>query len=86
MPIYDYKCEKCGNCFEVIRGINEEFEIKCNLCGGKTKKIYHPAGIIFKGTGFYKTDSKKKQTKTKSQIKKEPPSGSSSKNKSANKN
>ena len=42
MPIYNYKCEKCGVDLEIIHKITETPEIKCEFCGGKKKKIFHP--------------------------------------------
>lgn len=60
MPHYDYKCEKCGNIFEEFQTITEKPVEKCPQCGGAVKRmIGGGAGIIFKGSGFYKTDYKK---------------------------
>jgi len=58
MPIYEYKCEDCGTPIEIRHGATEIPDIKCELCGGKMKKIFQPVGIVFKGSGFYKTDSR----------------------------
>lgn len=58
MPRYDYKCKKCGRDFEVAHGINDKVE-KCEECGGEVRRVFHPVGIVFKGSGFYATDSKK---------------------------
>lgn len=55
MPTYTYKCKDCGNINEVIQKISDEPLTKCD-CGGSLNKVIHPAGIIFKGSGFYKTD------------------------------
>lgn len=55
MPFYDYKCEHCGDVFEKMHGIGETVE-SCPSCGGKVRKLFHPVGVIFKGSGFYKTD------------------------------
>jgi len=61
MPTYDYKCSKCEHTFERFHGINEKPEIKCPLCGEKAEKMIGPGiGLIFKGSGFYITDYKKK--------------------------
>jgi putative FmdB family regulatory protein len=60
MPHYDYKCEKCGNIFEEFQTITEKHVEKCPKCGGGVKRmIGGGGGIIFKGSGFYKTDYKK---------------------------
>ena len=55
MPFYDYKCEHCGDVFEKMHGIGETVE-SCPSCGGKVRRLFHPVGVIFKGSGFYKTD------------------------------
>ncbi len=58
MPTYDYQCRSCGNTIEVIHPMAEEGPSTCEVCGGPLRRIFHPAGIIFKGSGFYKTDSR----------------------------
>ena len=58
MPTYDYQCRNCGNTIEVIHPMTEEGPSTCEVCGGPLRRILHPAGIIFKGSGFYKTDSR----------------------------
>lgn len=60
MPTYEYKCEKCSNGFEVFQSMNDEPLKTCPECGGEVKKVFTPAGIIFKGTGFYVNDYKNK--------------------------
>lgn len=61
MPTYEYECTSCGYNFEEFQGINEPPIKKCPQCGKKVKKIIGVgAGIIFKGSGFYETDYKKK--------------------------
>lgn len=57
MPTYDYKCTDCDNEFETTHGIDDTVE-NCPDCGGKVRRLFHPVGIIFKGSGFYKTDSR----------------------------
>ncbi|HEX6128890.1 MAG TPA: FmdB family zinc ribbon protein [Candidatus Limnocylindria bacterium] len=58
MPTYDYQCRSCGTVIEVIHPMTEEGPSTCEVCGGEMRRILHPAGIIFKGSGFYKTDSR----------------------------
>lgn len=59
MPLYDYKCSKCGYVFEVQQRITEEPLKHCPKCKGPIKRLISPAGIIFKGSGFHVTDYKK---------------------------
>lgn len=67
MPTYDFKCENCGHSFERFLSIRDDSEIKCPICGRCSKRLISAgAGLIFKGTGFYVTDYKKKESKNKS--------------------
>ena len=59
MPLYEFECEKCMQRFEVRRSFNDNSEVDCPLCSGETRRIYSPAPIIFKGSGFYVTDVKR---------------------------
>lgn len=63
MPLYDYKCGKCGQVFEVQQKITEEPLKFCPLCKGPIKRLISAAGIIFKGSGFHVTDYGKKEVK-----------------------
>ncbi len=58
MPTYGYRCEKNGHEFEVVQGINDPPLTRCKVCGSKVRRIFYPVGILFKGPGFYKTDSR----------------------------
>jgi putative FmdB family regulatory protein len=59
MPTYEYRCEKCGNTFEIFQKMSDEPLSRCPECGGSVKKLIGGgAGIIFKGKGFYQTDYK----------------------------
>ena len=62
MPRYDYKCKKCHRTFEVTHGIDDTVK-SCDECGGDVRRVFHPVGIVFKGSGFYATDSKKPDNK-----------------------
>ena len=63
MPTYEYECRKCGCTFEAFQSINDAPLKTCPLCGGAVKRlIFGGSGIIFKGPGFYITDSKKSQS------------------------
>lgn len=59
MPLYDYQCRSCGKVAEVRHGFNETHEAPCADCGGEMRRVFSPAGIVFKGSGFYVTDSRK---------------------------
>lgn len=58
MPTYEYRCSDCGHLFEVHQRIDEDSLTVCERCGGRLRKVFHPAGIVFKGSGFYATDSR----------------------------
>ena len=58
MPIYEYECEQCSLRFELKRHFNENTEVNCPRCQGKVHQIFSPVPIIFKGPGFYATDSR----------------------------
>jgi len=59
MPIYEYRCSKCGKTFEALQSISAEPIRKCIHCQGKTKKIVSLSSFQFKGKGWYITDYKK---------------------------
>ena len=58
MPTYDYQCRACGAVTEVIHSMLEEGPALCDRCGGDLRRVLFPAGIIFKGPGFYRNDSR----------------------------
>lgn len=62
MPIYEYKCEKCGHTFEVIQKFSDEPIASCVACSGSVHRVLSPPGLLFKGPGFYATDYKQKKT------------------------
>jgi putative FmdB family regulatory protein len=66
MPIYEYKCEN-GHIFDVMQKLSEEPLSSCIECGAPVRKVLHPVGISFKGSGFYSTDYSKKGTKEAAQ-------------------
>ena len=59
MPLYDYECRSCRHITEVRHGFGETYDAGCPTCGGVLKRVFNPAGIVFKGSGFYVTDSRK---------------------------
>lgn len=63
MPTYEYECRECSHTFEAFQSINDDPLETCPLCGGKVRRLIGGgSGIIFKGSGFYITDSKKAQS------------------------
>src|SRR5437763_4092243 len=66
MPTYEYACKSCGTHIEVFQRISEESLSLCGNCGGQLRKVFHPAGILLKGSGFYKTDNRAKSAKSES--------------------
>jgi putative FmdB family regulatory protein len=58
VPTYDYQCRACGNVTEVIHPMREDGPSVCELCGGQLRRVLFPSGIIFKGPGFYRNDSR----------------------------
>jgi putative FmdB family regulatory protein len=63
MPTYEYACSSCGTHVEVFQRFNDEPLTECGVCGGPLRKVFHPAGILFKGSGFYATDSRAARSK-----------------------
>ena len=66
MPLYDYRCRACSKVTEVRHGFGEVNAEVCPECGGEMARVFSPAGIVFKGSGFYLTDSRKASEKAKS--------------------
>src|SRR5438876_3412851 len=64
MPLYDYKCLSCQKVTEVRHGFGEDMTGPCPECGGKLARVFNPAPIVFKGSGFYVTDSRGKSQST----------------------
>jgi putative FmdB family regulatory protein len=62
VPTYDYECRSCGHRFEVIHSMLEDGPTTCERCEGPLRRVLHPAGIIFRGSGFYSTDSRSSQS------------------------
>ena len=58
MPTYEYRCERCGDTVEVVQSFTDSPLTTCTSCGGPLRKVFAPVGIVFKGSGFYKTDSR----------------------------
>lgn len=70
MPTYEYECRRCGKSHEIFHGIKEPPRHRCPSCGGRmTRVISGGTGVIFKGSGWYITDSRKGTKKEKKEAK-----------------
>lgn len=58
MPTYEYRCKDCGEPLEVVQSFADDPLTECPACGGNLKKVFNSVGIAFKGSGFYKNDSR----------------------------
>lgn len=58
MPTYQYLCTECEHEFEVVQSFSDDAISACEKCQGAVRKVYNSVGIVFKGSGFYKTDSR----------------------------
>lgn len=70
MPTYQYACGSCHHEFEVFQAFSDSSLTHCPECNGQLRKVYSAVGVVFKGSGFYKTDSKS-ESKPASPIAKE---------------
>ena len=67
MPTYEYRCKDCGETLEVVQSFTDDALTKCPNCRKKAlRKVFSPPGVTFKGSGFYKTDSRNGSGKSKS--------------------
>lgn len=64
MPLYEYKCDKCGKRVEILQRVSDKPYAHCPNCGGDMKKLFSSPAIQFKGSGFYKTDYASKPAST----------------------
>ena len=73
MPTYSYACTECENRFDVVQAFTDDTLTTCDQCSGRLRKLFNSVGVVFKGSGFYRTDSRESAKKDKS-----PSNGSSS--------
>jgi len=64
MPTYEYGCTNCKRRFEVVQSFSDDPLSVCEVCGGTLKRIFHPVGIVLKGSGFYATDNRSSKSLT----------------------
>lgn len=58
MPTYQYLCRNCEHRFDIVQSIHEDPLTVCHECAGTIRRVLHPVGVTFKGSGFYRTDSR----------------------------
>lgn len=64
MPTYQYACTDCDHRFEAVQSFSDASLTTCPQCSGKLRKVYGSVGVVFKGSGFYRTDSRSGGTST----------------------
>jgi putative FmdB family regulatory protein len=62
VPTYQYSCTECGHFFEAVQSFSEDSLTVCPECDGKLRKVFNAVGVVFKGSGFYRTDSRGSST------------------------
>jgi len=58
VPTYSYACTECGNRFDVVQAFTDDPLTTCQQCSGRLRKLFNSVGVVFKGSGFYRTDSR----------------------------
>jgi putative FmdB family regulatory protein len=64
MPTYVYSCKDCDHAFETVQSFNEDSLTVCPECSGALRKKFNSVGVVFKGSGFYRTDSRGSSSST----------------------
>jgi putative FmdB family regulatory protein len=65
VPTYSYACTECDNRFDIVQGFSDDALTTCEKCSGRLRKLFNSVGIVFKGSGFYRTDSRQDGQKSK---------------------
>jgi putative FmdB family regulatory protein len=58
VPTYQYQCTECGEALEAVQKFSDDALTECPNCGGRLRKVFSAVGVVFKGSGFYRTDSR----------------------------
>ncbi|OBF26044.1 FmdB family transcriptional regulator [Mycobacterium sp. ACS1612] len=66
MPTYSYACTECGDRFDAVQAFSDSALTTCAKCNGRLRKLFGNVGVVFKGSGFYRTDSRESGKKTSS--------------------
>ena len=64
MPTYSYACTECDNKFDVVQAFSDDALTECPKCDGRLRKLFGKVGVVFKGSGFYRTDSRESAKST----------------------
>lgn len=67
MPTYSYACTECDNRFDAVQAFTEDALTSCPQCSGRLRKLFNSVGVVFKGSGFYRNDSRDSSKNTKSE-------------------
>ena len=78
MPTYAYRCTQCGHAFDIYQSFTDDALTVCPECAGVLRKVLSPVGVVFKGSGFYRTDSRGTNTASTAAAKESTSSSSSS--------
>jgi putative FmdB family regulatory protein len=62
VPTYQYQCTECGEGLEAVQKFSDDALTECPNCGGRLRKVFSAVGVVFKGSGFYRTDSRSSST------------------------
>ncbi|WP_345624108.1 FmdB family zinc ribbon protein [Streptomyces ziwulingensis] len=82
MPTYQYQCTECGEGLEAVQKFTDDALTECPNCGGRLKKVFSAVGIVFKGSGFYRNDSRGSSTSSSPATSSSKPASSDSKSSS----
>ena len=77
MPTYQYSCTECGHFFEIVQSFSEDSLTVCPQCEGRLRKVFNAVGVVFKGSGFYRNDSRATQSSSDAPAKTSSSNGSS---------
>lgn len=78
LPTYQYRCTECGHAFEQFQSFTDDALTVCPACGGRLRKLFNAVGVVFKGSGFYRNDSRTNGTSESSSSSEKVSSDSSS--------
>jgi putative FmdB family regulatory protein len=78
VPTYSYACTECGDRFDVVQAFTDDTLTTCEKCSGRLRKLFNSVGVVFKGSGFYRTDSRESGKKSSSSSNGSSTNGSSS--------